>query len=334
MDLGLYVSNGHAGITDDAIFGKPYPYGFAISPATFITIAQLAEEYGVASLWFGDHVILPSSTVASHPGLGLPPGSAIRNGEPFFDATAVMAWLGTQTNHVRLGFSILVIPYRNPVTTAKFLASVDVLTEGRLILGSGVGSFVEEFRALNAPYEARGQVTDEYLAVMRELWTADEPSFDGDHYHLEPGLTFLPKPAHGTIPIWVGGNTKAAMRRAIRLGEGWLPVYNTHDVLRQKWEQLCGLALSEGRDPSSITFAHHIRLFVDEGARSEAPPGIGSPSKIADDIARFAELGVEHLVLATPPGPTTAAIRTQIERFGNEIRPLLPKEWFRATDRS
>jgi probable F420-dependent oxidoreductase len=235
-----------------------------------------------------------------------------------------MGWLGGRTTRLKLGLSVLVVPYRNPVVSAKFFASLDVLTGGRLIIGAGVGVMQEEFEALDAPYEQRGSVTDEYLQVMRVLWSAEAPAFDGKHYRLGAGLHFLPKPVKGTIPIWIGGNTGLALRRSARLGDGWLAVYLTHDEIRTKWDELQQLAAAEDRDPTAITLAHQMRFFINDEHYPDAPPGVGPVSKVVDDIARMAELGVQHLELAMPPGPTTESILVQMRRFADDIRPRLP----------
>jgi alkanesulfonate monooxygenase SsuD/methylene tetrahydromethanopterin reductase-like flavin-dependent oxidoreductase (luciferase family) len=216
--------------------------------------------------------------------------------------------------------------------TAKFFASLDVLTEGRIIIGAGVGVMEEEFEALDAPYKARGAVTDEYLRLMRELWTSDEPSFEGEHYTLKPGLRFLPKPVRGTIPIWIGGNTKLALRRTARLGDGWLAVYLKHDDIRDKWQVLRDMLVAEGRDPAEVTLAHQMRFFINDEHYPDAPPGVGPVAKVVDDIGRMAELGVQHLELAMPPGPTTEAILTQMHRFVEDVRPQLPTSARKGVD--
>jgi probable F420-dependent oxidoreductase len=219
---------------------------------------------------------------------------------------------------------VLVVPYRNPVIAAKFFASLDVLTGGRLIIGAGVGVMEEEFEALAARYKDRGSVTDEYLRLMRVLWSSDAPAFDGKHYQLDGDLHFLPKPVHGSIPIWIGGNTTFALRRSARLGDGWLAVYLTHDEIRTKWDQLQQLAAAEGRDPRAITLAHQMRFFINDEHYPDAPPGVGPVSKVVDDIARMAQLGVQHLELAMPPGPTTESILVQMRRFAEDVQPRLP----------
>jgi probable F420-dependent oxidoreductase len=324
VDIGVYCFNMHHGIGLDAFLGRPFPPGLAISRDTMAAVADLAEQIGLDSLWFGDHVLFPSYTGSAYPIVDRPHGTAVRSEEPVFDPLAVMGWIGARTQRVKLGLSVLVVPYRNPVVTAKFFATLDVLTEGRIIIGAGVGVMEEEFEALAAPYRDRGPVTDEYLRVMRELWTSDEPSFEGEHYRLAPGLHFLPKPVNGTIPFWIGGNSKRALRRTARLGDGWLAVYCTHDEIRDKWALLQELTVAEGRDPAEITLAHQMRFFINDEPYPDAPPGVGSVAKVVDDIARMAELGVGHLELAMPPGPTTASIIEQMHRFAADVRPQLP----------
>ena len=324
MEIGVYCPNMHHGIGLDAFLGRPFPPGLAISRDTMAAVADLAEALDFDALWFGDHVIFPSYTSSSYPVVNRAYGTVIRSDEPVFDPLAVMAWLGARTRRVRLGLSVLVVPYRNPVVTAKFFASLDVLTEGRIIIGAGVGVMQEEFEAVAANYEDRGPVTDEYLTLMRELWTSDEPSFDGRHYQLKPGLRFLPKPVRGTIPIWIGGNTGRALRRTARLGDGWLAVYLSHDDIRDKWRRLCELVEAEGRAVSEVVLGHQMRFMVHDEHYPDAPPGVGSIAKVVDDIARMAELGVQHLELAMPPGPTTEAILEQMHRFADDVRPQLP----------
>jgi len=168
MEFGVYCPNMHHGIGLDAFLGRPFPPGLAISRETMAAVADLAEATGFDALWFGDHVIFPSYTGSSYPIVDKPNGTEIR-AEPVFDPLAVMAWVGARTQRIRLGLSVLVVPYRNPVVTAKFFASLDVLTEGRIVIGAGVGVMEEEFEALDAPYKARGAVTDEYLRVRKAI---------------------------------------------------------------------------------------------------------------------------------------------------------------------
>jgi probable F420-dependent oxidoreductase len=324
LEIGVYGMNMHHGMGLEAFLGRPFPQGLAISRDTMAAVADLAEELGLASLWFGDHIIFPSHSSSSYPDVNRPSGTDLRTDEPVFEPLAVMGWLGGRTKRVKLGLSVLVVPYRNPVITAKFFASLDVLTGGRLIIGAGVGAMQEEFEALAAPYTHRGPVTDEYLQLMRVLWSSETPTFDGNHYRLDADLNFLPKPVRGSIPIWIGGDTKFALRRAARLGDGWLGVYLTHDEIRTKWDELQQLAAEQDRDPATITLAHQMRFFLNDEHYPDAPPGVGPLSKVVDDIVRMAEFGVQHLELAMPPGPTAESILAQMRGFADDVRPRLP----------
>jgi len=323
MKIGVYAMNMHHGIGLEAFLGRPFPPGLAVSRETMAAVADFAEAHALDSLWLGDHVIFPSRTASPHAVSGHLDGAEIRANEPVFDPLAVLGWMASRTTRPQLGLSVLVVPYRNPVVTAKYLASLDVLTDGRLILGAGVGVIQEEFEAVGASFADRGAVTDEYLDVMRLLWTTDDPTFEGRFYQLAPGLHFLPKPTNGSIPIWIGGNTRYALRRAARRGDGWLGVYLSHQELTDKWTELQDLAVSEGRDPASITFALQTRFFVNNEPYPAAPLGVGSVAKVVDDLGRLAEIGVQHVELAAPPGPTTSAIVHQLELFITEVRPQL-----------
>src|SRR5262249_20783396 len=145
--------------------------------------------------------------------------------QDYLEPLAMMAYLARATSRIRLGTSVLVVPYRHPLLVAKMLATIDVLSKGRVILGAGVGWLREEFEAVGAPaFEARGTVTDEALGLMRAAWTTDPVSFHGRHYKVDE-IHALPKPVQrGGIPVWIGGHTEAALQRTGRLGNGWHPI--------------------------------------------------------------------------------------------------------------
>ena len=189
----------------------PHANRFATSPA-LDRMAALVEQLGFDSLWVSDHIIVPE-------------GSSYIP-EQMLEPLAALSYVAARTTHVALGVSVLVIPYRDPVFTAKYLSSLDVLSGGRLVLGVGAGWLKEEFDALGASYDQRGAQTDEYLEVIRNLWETETSSFDGKWKHYE-NMRMFPKTAterRGTIPIWVGGNTAPSIRRAARLGDGWHPI--------------------------------------------------------------------------------------------------------------
>jgi probable F420-dependent oxidoreductase len=325
MELGVYIPNSHHGLGLDVYTaGKPFPPGLAVNPTTLRAMAGVAEAMGFDAVWVGDHVIIPPHTLSAHFNSGHPEGGDLRADEPIFDPLATMAYLGGRTEHVKLALGVLVVPYRNPVTTAKFFASLDVLTNGRVILGVGVGWLKEEFDAVGVPFESRGAMTDEYIHLMRLLWTADKPEFQGRFFTLPPGLSFKPKPLRGSIPIWIGGNSQFALERSARIGDAWFGVYLSMADVAAKIGRLRQLTEAAGRDAAQVAVAHQARFYVLDEPYPDAPPCIGSPRKIADDIERFHELGVSHLQLTPPPGPTTESILAQMRRFRDEVRPLLP----------
>ena len=171
---------------------------------------------------------------------------------------ATLSHLAARTSHVTLGVSVLVVPYRDPVFTAKYLSSLDVISGGRLVLGVGIGWLEQEFRALGASYEERGAQTDEYLAVIRDLWETETSSYDGKWKQYE-NMRMFPKAAperRGTIPIWVGGNTGPAHRRAAKLGDGWHPINMTPSELAAGVVAYKAACADAGRSPGPVCLRH------------------------------------------------------------------------------
>src|SRR5437867_10531419 len=207
-------------------FGVSLPSrGPLARPDIVLKIAAKAEALRYASVFVSDHIVLPTSSARSvypYSPTGQLPGGA---NQDYLEPLSLLAQLAQATTKVRLGTSVLVVPYRNPVTTAKTLATIDVLSRGRVILGAGVGWLREEFEAVAAPpFEERGRVTDEYIALMRVTWTKDPVSFEGRFYRVKD-VHALPKPAQRAgIPVWIGGHTDGAVRRAATVGDGWHPI--------------------------------------------------------------------------------------------------------------
>src|SRR5438477_2165589 len=207
-------------------FGFSLPgRGPLATPEHILRMATRADALRYTSLFVTDHVVLPASAARSvypYAASGKLPGGA---NQDYLDPLALLGWLAHATRKIKLGTSVLVVPYRNPLVTAKTLATIDCLSNGRLILGAGVGWLREEFEAVGAPpFEERGRVTDEYIALMRKTWTTDPVSFQGRYVRVD-NVHALPKPAQpGGIPVWIGGHTDGAVRRAARLGDGWHPL--------------------------------------------------------------------------------------------------------------
>ena len=225
---------------------------------------------------------------------------------------------------------MLILPHRNPVLAAKSLATIDVLSGGRLTVGVGVGWLREEFAALGAPdFDRRGAVSDEYLRIFKTLWTEAPASFRGEFYRFD-GLWCLPQPVQKPHPpIWVGGHSRAALRRAARYGDGWHPVGANPAVplrpaeLRARLDDLRRLTEAEGRDPASLTISFKAPLYDTALTGSaldvegtERRPFSGASGQILDDIAAYAALGVSELILDFR-GQTLGESLDRMERFAS-----------------
>jgi len=317
-------------------FGFSLPgRGPLAQPDQVLKIALKAEALRYASLFVTDHVVLPASTARSiypyAPTGKLPGGSAQDYLEPF----AMLAYLARATTRIRIGTSVLVIPYRHPLVAAKMLATIDVLSKGRVILGAGVGWLREEFEALGTPpFEERGAITDEYLRVMRLAWTTDPVTFQGRYCRIE-GVHALPKPLQrGGIPLWIGGHTRAAVHRAATLGDGWHPIGArppatlAPDEYAASVKQLHADATAAGRDPASITLSFRAPMQV-RSPRVKAPAGDrplfqGTAAEVLGDLRTYQALGVSHFVF-DHVGPDLRAVLDNIARFADEVRPRVKR---------
>jgi probable F420-dependent oxidoreductase len=317
-------------------FGLSLPgRGPLATPDVVLRIAARAEALRYASVFVTDHIVLPVSSgrsVYPYSTTGQFPGGG---GQDYLEPLVMLGHLAHATRRTKLGTSVLVIPYRNPLTTAKMLATVDRLARGRLILGAGTGWLREEFEALGAPpFEQRGRVTDEYLRLMRLAWTTDPLTFEGRFYRVK-AVHVLPKPAQRAgIPIWIGGHSDAALRRAGELGDGWHPIgLRPPAMLGPEEYAACAARVREyarkaGRDPRALTLSFRAPLEV-RSRRDKAPGGDrpifqGTAEEVAGDIRRYQAAGVTHFVF-DPVRPDLRAALASMERFADEVRPLVAR---------
>ena len=292
-----------------------------------LALAREGERLGLHSAMVADHIVLPVESRSTYPytldGKHPSAGDAL-------DVFAILGLVAGATERLRLVTSVLVLPYRNPVLTAKMAASLDVLSGGRLTLGVGAGWLKEEFEALNSPaFEARGAVTDEWIAIFKQLWSCSPASFEGRVYRYadircEPFPVQKPHP-----PIWVGGHSRAALRRTARHGDGWHPVGAVAasplppQEMRAHLDTLKRLTEAEGRDFSALTISYKAALY-DVGASSPdgaRRPFSGRPAEIADDIRTFAAIGVHELIFDFR-GQSIAESVERLQRFDAEVVPL------------
>ena len=263
-------------------------YRALASPEAIARAAGLAEELGFDSVWVTDHVVIPTPYLS-------------RFGPVFYDPVATLAYVAGLTRRVRLGTTVLILSYRNPIVLAKALATVDQLSGGRLIFGAAAGWAELEFRALGVPFEERGPRSDEYLALIKALWTQERPSFQGRFFSFSD-LHFLPRPVQRPHPpIWIGGRSRRALRRAVEHGDAWHPTFTPPAQLQQEYQALREMAAQRGRaTPPALTMRLGVRLGREAVRGDGRQPGTGSAAQVAEDLRRYAEVGVEHLVLDFP----------------------------------
>ena len=288
-------------------------YGFALSgrgplaePDALAAIARRGDELGFEWILTGDHIVVPNNIDSTYPYTegGDFPGSA--SGVAMEQLT-VLSFLAGQTQRIKLVTSVLIVPHRNPLVAAKALSTLDVLSKGRLVVGVGAGWMREEFEALELPpFEERGAVTDEYIRAYKELWTSDNPTFEGKYCRFSD-ITFLPKPVQQPHPpIWVGGESRAAIRRSGQQGDAWYPISSNPQFPLEEPEQLAvGMrrlatqAERAGRDPAEVEVifrTHHYRLER-AGNSGDRAAFSGSVEQIAADIRQYEEMGVSGLVV-------------------------------------
>lgn len=276
MKLGLNVPN----------FGPP------TGPDQLLGWARFAEDAGFAIAMISDHVAPTPEVSALYP-------------PPFYDPFVTLAWLAARTSTIELGTSVAVLPYRHPLHTARLTTNIDQLSGGRFVLGVGVGWSEEEYAALGIPFRERGAITDEYLTVMLEAWSADEVSHDGDHVRFASVATG-PRPVRRPHPpLWVGGTSLAGVRRAARFGDAWHVINPGRTWLEEvAVPALAEAAAREGRPVPELTPRIKAHLFPRDDPSPERPLGRGSAAQISDDLALLRDLGATYVILdANPDDP-------------------------------
>jgi probable F420-dependent oxidoreductase len=301
--------------------------GRGADPAALRDGAQAAEALGFDSVWVSDHVVIPARIESTYP--YSPDGTfRLSPSAPYFEPLTALTYLAGCTRRVRLGTHVLILPYRHPLLTAKAVATLDVLSGGRVDLGIGVGWMREEFEALGFDYfERRGAVTDEQLRILHLAWTEDLPSFEGEFYSFAP-LGTQPHPLQRPRPpIWVGGHTRAAIRRAARLGDGWLPLGVRPPAALPPEEIAAGIATlratarAAGRDPATLQVCFSTGVTLTD-RQDGARPFHGPPEAVAEDIRRYQAAGVDRFVFGFGGAPP-AELETRLRRFAEQVRPAL-----------
>jgi probable F420-dependent oxidoreductase len=298
--------------------------GRAAGPETLMEAARQAETLGYDSVWTADRIVIPWEIKTSYPyseehRFIVPPD------RPFLEPLTCLAFLAGCTEKIRLGMSVLVLPYRHPLSWAKIATTLDCLSKGRFTLGVGAGWMVEEFEALGVPFKERGKLTDEQLDVALQVWEKEKPAFNGKYYSFHE-IAFYPKPLQKPrIPIWVGGEGIRSQRRAGLYGDAWFPYFVkiTPRELATRFDNVRRCARDAGRDPDRIALSCCLPIelsdkpFFQEEGRLK-----GSPDQLIEALKAFRKVGLAHLALQfmVPRWPER---RAQIERFAREVMPAL-----------
>ena len=294
-------------------FGVCLPnYGNNLSRKALVDSASLAENLGFHSVWTTDHVLVPK-----------------KHSDPYgniLDCLTTLAYVGALTRKIQLGTSVLVLPLRNPIVVAKQIATIDYLTGGRLILGTGVGWNEEEFQNLSTPYRNRGRRFEEAILLLRVLYQNESPQFHGQ-FHKFTDATFKPKPRKNGPTIWFGGNSDIAIQRASKLADGWHPVGLPINAYRRGVEKIKA-NLSKGKE-----FTFSLRIHVDLDGKTEPyaassgePRSVisGNKKQAVEAITEYRAVGLQHMVCYFGDVGLTK-LKKQMNQFAKTIIPAFRK---------
>jgi probable F420-dependent oxidoreductase len=280
---------------------------YARSGADWGDLARKAETLGYDAMLVPDHLTRQLSPIAA------------------------LSFAAAATTRLRIGSYVFANDYRHPLMLAREAATLDVLSGGRVTAGMAVGWTEDEFKALGVPFQERGALSDEYIAAFKALWTQDKPAFRGQYVRFE-NLAFEPKPVQKPhIPIWIGGNSRRAIRRAVALGDCWHPTRPRVEDVKAGLAYLREVCAQRGRDPNTLMVAVRQPLKFYDGAEASVRrrPLLGSTQKIIDDIGHYRDAGVQHMMLDTfYSGPELEHIPVEgmfetIERFAADVIPKI-----------
>ncbi|HEU0218499.1 MAG TPA: LLM class F420-dependent oxidoreductase [Stellaceae bacterium] len=289
--------------------------GFGASPEAIVAAAKKAEEVGFEAIFVNDHIVV-GDDVRSAPWTNV------------YDPFVAMSFIAAHTTRIGVGVSVLIMPYRNPITTAKALATLDLMSGGRLTVGVGAGWNEAEFAALGVPFRERGARTDEYLRLWQACWAPGKVSFAGKFVsfadmHVNPKPVQQPHP-----PIWVGGTSDAALRRATRFAAVWQPTPLPLAQLVERQAMLRQACEAAGRVPMPTRMSFRVEFSPITGnapaAGKDRPAGHGTPAEVAGDLARYREAaGLEAFQINFHGNHNLDQLLRSMECFMSEVRPRL-----------
>ncbi|WP_199517356.1 TIGR03619 family F420-dependent LLM class oxidoreductase [Nucisporomicrobium flavum] len=262
-------------------------FGAEATVGALLDWARFAEDEGFATLVVSDHVVPTPEVTALYP-------------DPFHDPFVLLAWLAGQTSRVRLGTSVVVLPYRHPLHTARMSAMLDLMSGGRFVLGVGAGWAATEFAALGADHAARGQVTDRYLDLITTAWARERVSAELPGMRITDAATG-PRPAAGRLPVWAGGASPRAIRRAARWASAWHPINPPYEWLRDRGVPALRAAAADlGSPVPDLVVRIKARLQPASGGPGR-PLGVGTLAEVVEDVATLEQLGASEVILDANP---------------------------------
>ena len=283
-------------------FGVTIPNNWGVEdPKQVLEFGPLAENLGFDSVWVMDHLF---NTGYIRERLA---------DNPYYHPMSTLSYLAATTSKVTLGTSVLVLPYHNPVELAKYAATLDQISGGRVVLGVGVGAMTEEFNALGISMRERGSLTNECIDIMKELWSNHLPTYKSKRWDFSD-LYFSPKPVQSSIPIWVGGASAGAIKRTALRGDGWHPTGVSPEGYALTKQEIIEAATAAGRDASQMTWSTRVEVEVhgkpssDRNSSRTTLPG-NDPAMMVANIKAFQDAGVDHIVLALNSGDVSALKR-------------------------
>jgi probable F420-dependent oxidoreductase len=279
-------------------------------------VAVAAEDLGYDSVWVSDHVVAPKMVLGYF-------------GASFWEPLTVLTYAAAVTKKVRLGTSVIIVPYRDPLVTAKTIATIDQLSGGRVIFGAASGWLEPEFQALGQSFAERGEQTDEYLRIYKEAWTSEDPDFRG-RYRTFSDLKFEPKPVQKPYPpLWIGGMSKRAIRRAVEFGDGWQPVRTSLADTKACLETLHRVAERSGRKLDAFTISIRLPTWFADSRGFDDGQMITTADDMASRLDAYRQLGVSDVLvdfflgIPHPPGTGIDSFLGAMERFRREVRTKL-----------
>ena len=302
MEIGAWVGNNGAATLDH-----------------MLGVARAADRCGLASIWAADHVLWPLEYESRYPYGG--DRYPATHDQPVCEVLTTLTWLSAHTERVRVGSLVIVVPQRNPWILGKQLATLDYFNGGRTILGAGIGWLREEFEVLQQPFDDRGARAEEAIDLMRNTWTRHPMRYEGRFWQAPP-VGVLPHPVQQPIPIWLGGNTPRAQRRAGRIADGWVPYGLSPEALGHGWDGVRSAAEAAGRDPAALTCSVWTPIAITRRGDPSPPPEIylqGSAEELIDKLGAYAKAGLQHLLMFNLCAPDATV--DQIEQIAEQVLP-------------